>query len=120
MGKLKTFIESQTIGLGDLGRRIDRMYHNQNFDNQIAGAHLADIDLTIPSVTKTGRITILQLKKSPIYMRLSDGTELNFTWDEYKKIQGKPSLGKTMTVIFQRHPKDVTNMNSKIEKVIVH
>lgn len=141
MGKFKEFMENQTIGLGDLGRRINHLYHSDDLGNQISGAltstdvtgteqpsanyaghplHLPDIDLTVPSIVRTGRISILQLKKNPIYIRLSDGTEANFTWDEYRKIEGsEPAVGKTMTVIFQRHPRDISQMYSKIDKAIV-
>jgi hypothetical protein len=141
MGKFKTFIENQTIGLGDLGRKINHLYHSQDFGRQIAGAYassdvtgseqsdiqsspehqlnIPDADLTIPSTTRSGVITTLELKESPIKIYLSDGTKLNFTWDEYKKIQGEPAMGKTMTVVFQRHPEDMVNGNSKINKVIV-
>lgn len=76
-------------------------------------------DLTIPSIERTGKIISLAEKSNPIYIRLSDGTECVFTHQEYKKIEGKPAIGKTMTVIFQRHPDDFTEQLSKIEKVII-
>lgn len=141
MGKFKEFLITEEIGLADLGTKIDNLYHSHWFGNQLAGAiastdvtgteqsptmgysghslHLPSVDLTIPSSTRTGRITTLLLKKNPIYIRLSDGTEAHFTYDEYKKIDGEPSLGKTMTITFQRHPQDQTRMHSKIDKAIV-
>ena len=76
-------------------------------------------DLTIPSAEKQGRITVLELKRNPIYIRLSDGTEANFTYDEYKRIDGKPELGKVMKISFQRHPDDRMRQYSKIENAIV-
>jgi len=81
--------------------------------------HLPSTDMTIPSVERTGRITTLLSKRNPIYVRLSDGTEAQFTYDEYKRIEGNPALGKTMTVIFQRHPEDSGRSYSKIDKAIV-
>lgn len=142
MGKFKEFLLNEQIGLGDLGTRIDHMMNGQWLGNQIGGAfastdvtgsegsptmgyaghslHLPSTDLTVPSVEKTGRITTLLLKKNPIYIRLSDGTEANFSYEEYRRIQGKPELGKTMTLIFQRHPEDRTSGYSKIDKAIVH
>ena len=142
MGKFKEFIENGgNTGLGDLGRRISQLYHSQEFGNQIGGAitnsdwtgtevgdtltsqghplHLPSTDLTLSSIEKTGRITTLMDKRNPIYVRLSDGTEANFTWDEYKRIEGEPALGKTMTLIFQRHPEDSSRMYSKVDKAIV-
>ena len=141
MGKFKEFMENHNIGLGDLGRRISQLYHSHDFGNQINGAittsdftgteqssthsysghplHLPSTDMTLPSVQKTGRIVTLMAKRNPIYVRLSDGTEANFTWDEYNRIEGEPAIGKTMTLIFQRNPEDSTRMYSKIDKVIV-
>jgi hypothetical protein len=139
MGKFKDFILSESIGLGDLGTRIDHLFHSHKFGDQIAGAfassdvtgseqppsyigrslHLPSTDLTIPSVVKQGRITVLQMKRNPIYVRLSDGTEAHFTYDEFQRIQGKPDVGKTMTLTFQRHPEDKMREYSKIDSAIV-
>jgi hypothetical protein len=141
MGKFKEFLLKEEIGLADLGPRVYKAFHDPNLGNQIAGAftttdvtgseqsptmgyaghdlHLPSTDLTIPSVERTGRITVLMAKKNPIYVRLSDGTEAHFTYDEFRRIEGKPELGKVMTIIFQRHPEDSTEQRSKIDKCIV-
>lgn len=139
MGKFKNYLITEELGLGDIGKKIDSFYHNQWLKNQIsnlfstpipeptlpldtqanAGTELGDRVVSIPSVEKTGRITNLFLKKNPIYIRLSDGTEAYFSYDEYKKIQGTPEVGKNMTIIFQRHPQDYTKQTSKIDKAIV-
>ena len=138
MGKFKDFILNEEIGLGNLGSRIDSLFHSHQFGNQIDGAfastdvtgsaqspntsqslYLPATDLTIPSVTKQGRITILQTKRNPIYVRLSDGTEAHFTYDEFQRIQGTPDIGKTMTLIFQRHPEDRMREYSKVDSAIV-
>lgn len=79
-----------------------------------------DIDMIIPQVEKTGKITDLILNKNPIYIRLSDGTEAYFTYDEFKRIKGKPALGKTMTIVFYRHPDDRTINYSKISYAFIH
>lgn len=141
MGKFKDFMLKEEIGLGDLGPNIEKLVNSQDLGNQIAGAfassdvtgseqsptmgyaghslHLPSTDLTIPSVEKSGRITVLMTKRNPIYIRLSDGTEANFTYDEFRKIEGEPALGKQMTIIFQRHPEDMSRQSSKIDKCIV-
>lgn len=136
MGKFKEFLITEDIGLADLGPRIDRFYHSDYIDGKIGGAFatsanatnsptvgqamdLPDASLSIPSVERTGRITNISAKKNPIYIRLSDGTEAHFSYDEYRRIEGKPELGKTMTVIFQRHPEDNMRQASKIDKAIV-
>jgi len=137
MGKFKDYLLNEDIGLGDLGARIDQFVNNPWLGNKLDGAfvtkdnhaanqpnafdsiRLPSTDPTIPSVEKTGRITCLLLKKNPIYVRLSDGTEAHFSFDEWKRIEGQPALGKTMTIVFQRHPQDWTQQASKIDHVMV-
>ena len=141
MGKFSEFLLNEEMGLGDLGSKIDNLFNSHWFGNQINGAfastdvtgseqsptlgyaghslHLPSTDLTIPSAIKQGRITTLLLNKNPIYIRLSDGTEANFSYDEYKRIDGKPEIGKTMSITFQRHPEDRSRNYSKIDKVTV-
>ena len=138
MGKFKQYILNEDIGLGELGARIDNLFHSHEFGNQIQGAYVStsgaiegsqsgysgsmrmpSTDLTIPSAERQGRITVLELKRNPIYVRLSDGTEAHFTYDEYKRINGKPELGKVMKISFQRHPDDQMRQYSKIENAIV-
>lgn len=136
--KFKEFLLKEDVGLGDLGTKIDSLFHGQMFGN-IGGAFvsdqfdnekpnsttmdhplwLPDTDISVPSVEKTGRITALLLKRNPIYIRLSDGTEASFTYDEYRRIEGTPALGKVMTILFQRHREDSSRSYSKIDKCIV-
>lgn len=135
MGKFKEFLINEEIGLGELGQKVDGLMNSKQFGNQLGGAftstavtgsgptmgnlNLPSADLTVPSTERTGRITTLLLKKNPIYVRLSDGTEVNFTYQEYRRIEGKPELGKTMTIIFQRHPENQSSGFSKVDKAIV-
>jgi hypothetical protein len=77
-------------------------------------------DIGLPSVQKTSRIEHVMDKKNPIYIGLSDGTKLYFTLDEFRRIEGKPSRGKNMTVIMQRRLDDHSNSPSIITKCIVH
>lgn len=128
--KFKEFLLSEEFGLGDIGTKIDQVFKNSKFGNIVGGfvsnqssflpsVNLAKDTLEIPQVEKTGRVTVLLKNRNPIYIRLSDGTEASFTYDEYKRIEGEPSLGKTMTIIFQRHPNDLTQSYSKVDKCIV-
>jgi hypothetical protein len=141
MGKFKEFIIKEEVGLADLGPNIEKLFNSQEFGNQIGGALVSSqwngfntptpwkgddlknaknpVDLGVSSVQRTGRITTLLKTKNPIYIKLSDGTECNFSFDEFKRIQGNPNIGKTMTVVFQRHPDDFTRQFSKIDKAIV-
>ena len=74
----------------------------------------AHSQMGIPLVKKSGRIDVLITKKNPIYVQLSDGTKLFFSPDEYRRIRGKPGLGKTMTATFQRRTNDGSKQPSQI------
>lgn len=77
--------------------------------------HLPGIDFDIPSVEKTSIIAFVERNKNPILVCLQDGTKLNFTWNEFKRIKGcEPEKGKQMVVVFQRHPNTSSNDMSKI------
>lgn len=137
--RFKDYILCEDFGLGDIGAKMDKMFNNPHFQNQASafvstghtnpgpqGSTFAPDPLQapithveIPQIEKTGRVKILETKKNPIYLELSDGTKAYFTYDEFQRIQGVPSIGKVMTIIFQRHPNDKTNQYSKIEKAIV-
>lgn len=128
------------MGLGDMGARIDNLFRTPDFQNQ-AGAyvssdvsgteqsatlgyaghplHLPDTDMTVPVVEKSGRIVRLLDKRNPIFVQLSDGTSAYFTYDEYRRIQGKPAPGKVMHISFQRHLEDESDMPSQIIRVRV-
>ena len=131
-----TFINEE-IALGNMGARVDRLFNNPHYQKRVGAYMSSNVngtaelpnptlslglqtnDITIPQQECKGRIVTLLAKRNPILVRLSDGTEANFTFDQWKRIQGEPALGKTMTIIFQRHPNDATKTHSKIEKVIV-
>jgi hypothetical protein len=81
--------------------------------------HLPSIDLALPSLTRHGQITIMLKNQNPIYVQLNDGTKLFFTIDEFKRIKGFPEIGRTMTVTFQRHHNDISDMPSKIDSCTV-
>lgn len=79
--------------------------------------HLPSLDL-VPTITKTSQIKYVEKNKNPIRILLADGTRLHFTWDEFKRIQGdEPTMGKTLTVVFQRFPSDTTEETSQIQSV---
>ena len=82
---------------------------------------LAGTDLQVPQIKKTSRIEVLDKKKNPIYIRLQDGTQLFFTWDEFKRIKGKsPERGDIMSVVFQRHPGNKSQETSQIQSIEVN
>lgn len=138
--RFRDFIIQEDVGLGDLGSKMDKVFNNPYY-NRIGGSFLSSdqsgsemsdtatsvghplflpsTDLTIPNIEKTGRIKILEYKKNPIYIELHDGTKAHFTYDEFRRIEGTPALGKVMTIIFQRHPQDRGQQFSKVERAIV-
>jgi len=128
----KTFI-NEDIGLGDIGKNIERIFnqkafkdHARTFLNTDNSAEImpdtppsSETNLAIPTLERTGRIAVLLTKRNPIYVRLTDGTEAHFTYDEFKRIEGEPAIGKTMTIVFQRHANDNSPDDSQIQKVII-
>ena len=70
--------------------------------------------LNLPLIEKSGKIELLRDKVNPIYMQISDGSKLFFTFDEFKRISGTPSDGKTIIWKAQRNPKDTPQHTSKI------
>jgi hypothetical protein len=138
--RFKEFLLNEELGLGNLDGTMSRLFGTQGFQNY-AGAYvssdvsgseqsptlgfaghslfLPDTDLEIPKVERVGRIKLLLKNRNPILVQLSDGTQANFTYDEWKRIEGDPAVGKMMRIIFQRHPGDSTETHSKIDHVIV-
>lgn len=77
---------------------------------------LPELHLDLPSTEKKSTIEYISDKKNPIVIQLSDGTKLFFTYDEYKRIEGKPERGKMMIVTFQRLPNHATDLPSQITR----
>lgn len=78
-------------------------------------------ELGLPSVKRTSVISFLERNKNPIFILLADGTKLYLSWDEFRRIEGtEPTIGKKMTVVFQRHPLDKSEITSQIERLICH
>jgi hypothetical protein len=75
---------------------------------------LPDVDLGLPTIEKKSVISILNDKTNPIYMELKDKSKLFFTYEEFKRIQGKPEVGKTIYLKMQRHGGDNSKYPSRI------
>jgi len=78
------------------------------------GSLLPNYDLDLPLIKKESKIDIIVDKKNPIYIQLADGTKLYFTLDEFRRINGKPEVGKNLLVTMQRLHNDSSNIPSKI------
>jgi hypothetical protein len=85
----------------------------ENFD-WVKDFTLPDLNLDLPCVEKRGKIQIIMDKTNPIYIGLSDGSKLFFTIDEFKRISGKPVIGKILTWKTQRLFGDKSEYQSKI------
>jgi hypothetical protein len=79
--------------------------------------HHQQMDLGLPSITKTSRICILKTKQNPILMCLEDGTKLYLPFDAYNRIKGSPELGKTIRIVMQRKLDDKSNVPSQIQSI---
>ena len=75
---------------------------------------LPNIDLGLPSIEKKAKIELIRSKTNPIYIQLSDGSRLFFTFDEFKRITGTPVVGKTITWKTQRISSNESPTPSKI------
>lgn len=73
----------------------------------------------VPTVTKKGIIRTIDRNKNPIMIQLSDGTRLYFSWDEFRRVKKEPEVGKTMTVVLQRHHLDNREEPSQIHTCVV-
>lgn len=126
MLNFKKFMEQNTVGK-----------HNDNATGGIVSSDLPVLDtqkipslivskeMLLPSVRKTGKIVFLDRNSKQhsklITVLLSDQTKLYFTWDEFKAIKGlEPEVGKSLTVVFQRHAKDKSDEPSQIDSVLCH
>lgn len=75
---------------------------------------LPAIDIELPTVTKIAQIRYIDDKKNPIFVHLSDGTKLYIPYDAYRRINGEPMVGKTMTIVFRRRADDKNGNHSKV------
>jgi hypothetical protein len=75
------------------------------------------LDLGVPTTTKTSKICILKDKQNPILMALEDGTRLYMPYDAFKRIKGSPEVGKMATIVMQRRIDDSSNMPSQIQSI---
>jgi hypothetical protein len=137
MSKFKQFLIKEEFGLGDIKQKINKIFDNKSYSNFLSSSanntydyspwrgndsinnQKEPVDLVIPNIEKTARIIFLDVKKTPIRMLLSDGTECLFSEVEFRKIKGIPEINKTITLVFQRNPNDFSKNFSKIEKAIV-
>lgn len=75
---------------------------------------LPNMSLDLPETEKKAKISLIILKKNPIYVQLIDGTKLYFTHDEFRRINPQPEVGRIMAVKMLRLPTDNGTYPSQI------
>jgi hypothetical protein len=99
----------------------DKTLDARNLSSLEGKSHISNLDAVLPAVTKKGQIRLIEKNKNPIFILLSDGTQLYLSWDEFKRIHGQtPEVGKHLTVVFQRHLADQSKTPSKINSILCH
>ncbi len=87
-------------------------------------SHLTNQELVVSGVPHkevSGKIEMLDLRKNPCFIQLSDGTRLFIPYDALqKRVQGTPERGKNMRVVFQRNPLDKSLESSQIAWATVY
>ncbi len=73
------------------------------------------VDLDLPTVSNRGKITTLIINRNPIIVRLDNGSTLFFSLDEFRRIKGKPAVGRVMAYSMLRLPHDGSAVPSKIQ-----
>jgi len=91
----------------------------ENYFPWVKNFNLPNFDLDLPCVKREAKIQILQYKKTPIFMQLSDGSKLFFTIDEFRRIHGEPEVGKTIRYEMIRLPSDNTILPSMIKSCVI-
>ena len=95
--------------------QLDNIYLPESYDwAKSIAALLPNINITLPEITKKAKIYDIQYNKNPILIQLDDGSKLFMTIEQFRRIEGKPAIGKTMVVSMQRLSNDATDSPSKI------
>ncbi len=116
MGNFKNFFLNSDFS--HIDSYLNQFANKKELDDQLGKAmdQTQLSQLAVPKIEKTGRIIEIRMKKNPILIRLSDGTECNLTLDEFQSVPGHPAVGKMAKVVFQRHPGDTSGDHSLIQK----
>lgn len=77
-------------------------------------------DGNIPEEEFTSTIEQIQDKNNPIIFVLKNGCKLFFTYPEYRRLHGKPELGKNIKYSLQKVPlNNLANQTYMIKKCII-
>jgi hypothetical protein len=109
MDNFKKYIEFQKL----IEEKKSICLEDFNWAKEIS-KQIPNLNIEIPSITKKSRIIFIDRNKNPIYIRLKDGSKLYFTIDQYRRIDGKPEIGKEMEFKLQRLSQDKSQNTSQI------
>lgn len=79
------------------------------------GVRLPNASLDLPTITKKSRIQIVAMKRNPIFVQLADGTQLFFSYHEFRRLVQRPEVGRLALVKMTRLPDDSSGLPSKIQ-----
>jgi len=126
----RKYFEQNTVGYhndgfsghhhhGNAWMTSDQTGSEQKGDFLGSPPHLPSHDLKladVPTINKKAVIRLIEKNKNPIRILLGDGTNLFFSYDEFKRIKGPmPEVGRTMSVTFQRFPQDKSQNTSQVQ-----
>lgn len=109
MDNFKKYIEFQKL----IEEKKSICLEDFNWAKEIS-KQIPNLNIETPSITKKSRIIFIDRNKNPIYIRLKDGSKLYFTIDQYRRIDGKPEIGKEMEFKLQRLSQDKSQNTSQI------
>lgn len=102
------------VAIRDCLNKMGSFAVEENFD-WAKEYNLPNYELDLPTIEKKSAIHTVIKNKNPIYVQLADGTKLFFTFDEFRRLNHEPVVGKMMVVKMLRLPHDNGPMPSQIK-----
>lgn len=125
MGFREFINEQNTVGKHNdyaMGAFLSRDFSGSDTADQMVGRqpYLFGTDL-LPTAKRTGKIVVFRDNTNPVYIQLSDGTNIVLKYDEFKRAfpnyPEEPVSGQDVTVYFQRFPGDTREEPSQIQSI---
>jgi hypothetical protein len=91
-------------------------YFDSNFSQN-------NFDLALPTTERSGIITYIDEKRNPIIITYrnskTESDSIYIPYDDFKRVQPCPDIGRTITVVMQRRMDDASKAPSKIQTIKV-
>lgn len=82
-----------------------------------------NFDLGLPNTERSGIITFIDKKRNPIIITYRNPQHhmdtIYIPYDDFKRIQPEPDVGRSMTVVYQRRKDDPSKAPSRIQSIKV-